>query len=70
MQAKRTKILYERGTVQALSKRFGVDQSTVRRALSFTTEGEMPDLIRATCLKEYNGRLMSRPIRLTNISSS
>lgn len=56
------KILYERGTVVKLAKRFGVTEATVRLALRFATEGEQPDLIRQIALKEYGCVLQRRPI--------
>lgn len=56
------KILYERGTVVKLAKRFGVTEATVRLALRFATEGEQPDLIRQVALKEYGCVLQRRPI--------
>ena len=56
------KILYERGTVAKLAKRFGVTEATVRLALRFATEGEQPDLIRQVALKEYGCVLQRRPI--------
>ena len=56
------KILYERGTVAKLAKRFGVTEATVRLALRFATEGEQPDLIRQVALREYGCALQRRPI--------
>lgn len=56
------KILYERGTIVKLAKRFGVTEATVRLALRFATEGEQPDLIRQVALKEYGCVLQRRPI--------
>lgn len=56
------KILYERGTVVKLAKRFGVTEATVRLALRFATEGEQPDLIRQVALREYGCVLQRRPI--------
>lgn len=60
--ATKPKILYERGTVVKLAKRFGVTEATVRLALRFATEGEQPDLIRQVALKEYGCVLQRRPI--------
>ena len=60
--ATKPKILYERGTVVKLAKRFGVTEATVRLALRFATEGEQPDLIRQVALKEYGCVLQRKPI--------
>lgn len=60
--ATKPKILYERGTVPKLAKRFGVTEQTVRLALRFATEGEQPDLIRQVAIKEYGCVLQRRPI--------
>lgn len=35
----RHRILYEKGVIPKLAKRFGVSENTVRNALRFTTEG-------------------------------
>lgn len=58
----RHRILYEKGTIPKLAKRFGVTETTVRNALRFTTEGEQPDLIREIAIKEYGCVLNRRPI--------
>ena len=63
------KILYERGTVVKLAKRFGVTEATVRLALRFATEGEQPDLIRKLALKEYGCVLRKKPIIIRDINS-
>lgn len=64
MATYRAKILYEKGTIPKLAKRFGVTENTVRNALRFTTEGEQPDLIRSTALKEYGCALSQKPIKI------
>ena len=46
-------ILYERGVIKKLAARFNVTDRTVTNAMRFVTEGEQPDLIRATAIKEY-----------------
>lgn len=56
----RHRILYEKGTVAKLAKRFGVSEQTVRSALRFATEGELPDLIRKVALNEYGGRIKQK----------
>ena len=61
------KILYERGTVVKLAKRFGVTEATVRLALRFATEGEQPDLIRKLALKEYGCVLRRKPVSIKAI---
>lgn len=58
----RHRILYEKGVIPKLAKRFGVSENTVRNALRFITEGEQPDLIRSTALKEYSCALVGKPI--------
>lgn len=58
------RILYEKGVIPKLAKRFGVTENTVRNALRFTTEGEQPDLIRTIALKEYGCALSQKPITL------
>lgn len=60
----RPKILYERGVIPKLAKRFSVTENTVRNALRFTTEGEQPDLIRQIAIKEYGCVISQRPITL------
>ena len=49
----RHRILYEKGVIPQLAKRFNVSENTVRYALRFATEGEQPDLIRKVALEEY-----------------
>ena len=39
----RHRILYEKGVIPQLAKRFNVSENTVRYALRFATEGEQPD---------------------------
>ena len=56
------RILYEKGVVGKLAKRYSVSVQTIRAALRFATEGELPDLIRQTCIKEYGGVVSRRPI--------
>ena len=63
----RLTILYETGVVAKLAKRFGVSDTTVRAALRFATEGERPDLIRKTALKEYGCVLRKKPIIIKEI---
>lgn len=58
----KAKILYEKGVVPKLAKRFGVTDNTVRNALRFTTEGDQPDLIRKTALNEYGCAISKKPI--------
>lgn len=60
----KARIIYERGVVQKLAKRFSVDDSTVRRALAFQSEGEQPDLIRRACVQEYGGVVRNKQIKL------
>ena len=63
----RHRILYEKGVIPKLAKRFGVTENTVRNALRFTTEGEQPDLIRSTALKEYGCALSAKPLTLSKL---
>lgn len=58
----RHRILYEKGVIPQLAKRFNVSENTVRYALRFATEGEQPDLIRKIAIKEYGCVLNRRPI--------
>lgn len=60
----RHRILYEKGVIPRIAKRFGVSDNTVRYALRFVTEGEQPDLIRSTALKEYGCVLQTKPISI------
>lgn len=62
MKTIKYRILYEKGTIRRLAERFGVSEQTVRSALRFATEGELPDLIRSTAIKEYGGVLTRKPI--------
>ena len=59
-------ILYERGVIKKLAARFNVTDRTVTNAMRFVTEGEQPDLIRATAIKEYGCVLTTRPIIKSN----
>lgn len=56
------KILYERGVVQKMSKAFNVSETTVRAALQFKTEGELPNKIRKEAIELYGGVLIKKPI--------
>ena len=58
------RILYENGVIPKLAKRFNVSENTVRYALRFATEGEQPDLIRSTALKEYGCALSQKPVSI------
>lgn len=62
----RKRILYSRGVVPMLAKRFSVTEVTVRSALRFATEGEQPDRIREIALKEYGCKISKVPIVETN----
>lgn len=62
MATYRPKILYEKGVIPKLAKRFGVTDNTVRNALRFATEGEQPDLIRKIALDEYGCVISKKPI--------
>lgn len=69
MKAIKATILYERGVVSKLAKRFGVTERTVRSALRCVTEGEQPDLIRMVALKEYGCVLRKKPIIIRDIKT-
>lgn len=58
----RQRILYSRGVIPMLAKRFGVTEPTVRNALRFATYGEQPDLIRETAIKEYGCKVSKVPV--------
>lgn len=58
----RCRILYEKGVIPKVAKRFGVSEQTVRSAFRFATEGEQPDLIRNTAIKEYGCMLSKKPL--------
>lgn len=60
----RHRILYEKGVIPRIAKRFSVSDNTVRYALRFATEGEQPDLIRSTAIKEYGCVLQTKPITI------
>lgn len=66
MELYKARILYEKGTIPKLAKRFGVTENTVRNALRFATEGEQPDLIRRIALREYGCALVKKPIITKN----
>lgn len=65
----RYKILYERGVIEKLAKRFGVSGHTVRNALRFSTEGEQPDLIRKVALEEYGCSLNKKPVKVKPVTN-
>lgn len=58
----RQRILYPRGTVPALAKRFGVSEVTVRSALRFATEGEQPNLIREAAIRDFGAKMAKVPV--------
>lgn len=58
----RHRILYEKGVIPQLAKRFNVSENTVRYALRFATEGEQPDLIRKVAIEEYGCVISKKPI--------
>lgn len=60
----RHRILYEKGVIPKLAKRFGVCENTIRHALRFYTEGEQPVLIRKVALNEYGYVLSTKPIAI------
>lgn len=64
MTTVRPKILYERGVIRRIAKRFGVTERTVLNALRFVTEGEQPNLIRKVAIKEYGCVLSNKPVSL------
>lgn len=61
----RQRILYSRGVIPMLAKRFGVTEVTVRSALRFATEGEQPNLIREVAVKEYGCKVSRVPVMPT-----
>lgn len=69
MEIYKARILYEKGTIPKLAKRFGVTENTVRHALRFLTEGEQPELIRTTALQEYGCALIKKPILVKPIEA-
>lgn len=66
MEVCRYKILYEKGTIPKLAKRFRVSEQTVRAALRFATSNERSDLIREVALKDYGCALIRRPLVIKN----
>lgn len=64
MAITKPKILYERGTVQKMAKVFCVSENTIRAALQFKTEGELPDKIRQEAIKLYGCILVKKNINL------
>lgn len=60
----RCRILYEKGVIPRLAKRFGVTDQTVRNAFRFATDGEQPELIRQVAIKEYGCALSKKPITI------
>lgn len=56
------KILVERGMVQNLAKLFETTPQTVRNALRYHTEGEMPDRIRAEAKKQGGAEIERKMI--------
>lgn len=64
MSTYKSEILYKRGVIPRVAKRFGVTEATVRNAFRFSTEGEQPDLIRKTAIKEYGCVLTQTPINI------
>lgn len=69
MELYRYRILYEKGVIAKLSKRFNVTEQTIRAALRFATEGEQPDLIRNIAVKEYGCVLTKKPIKVHMVKS-
>lgn len=68
MTAVKLKILYEKGVIPKIAKRFGVSEQTVRAAFRFATEGDQPDLIRKVAIKEYGCMLQKKPILIKPLS--
>ena len=60
----RHRILYEKGVIPQLAKRFNVSENTVRYALRFVTEGEQSYLIRKVALDEYGCVLSQKPLTI------
>lgn len=60
----RYKILYEKGVIPQIAKRFNVSEQTVRAAFRFATASEQSDLIRETAIKEYGCVLTRRPMTM------
>lgn len=60
----RHRILYEKGVISQLAKRFSVTPTTVRNALRFATEGDQPNLIRKVALEEYGCVLSTKPMTI------
>lgn len=57
------KIIVERGQAQEIARIFNVTDQTVRNALRFITEGEMPDRIRKYALT-HGGFRKTRDIKI------
>lgn len=56
------KILVERGMVQNLARLFETTPQTVRNALRYHTEGEMPDRIRAEAKRQGGAEIERKMI--------
>ena len=57
------KILVERGEVQKLATLFSVTSQTVRNALKYITEGEIPERIRDEA-KKRGGVIVRRKLKI------
>lgn len=55
IQTKRIVILYR--YTRRIAQHFGCSGQTVRNALRFLTDGELPDAIRKEALKNYGGAI-------------
>lgn len=53
----RRRIILPYGGTAKIAKHFGVTMQTVRNALKFTTDGELPDMIRKEAIQNYGGAL-------------
>lgn len=56
------KILVERGMVQNLARLFETTPQTVRNALRYHTEGELPDRIRAEAIKQGGAEIKRKMV--------
>ena len=45
------------GATRRIAEHFGITMQTVRNALRFITEGELPDMIRKEAVTNYGGSL-------------
>ena len=63
--AVKCRILYERGDIAKIAKKVGVSDTSVRMALRFATEGEVPDLIRRIAIQEFGCVLKTKKIDIT-----